>query len=180
MKEGKKRYLQVFFLKIGCITVALGIFFAYVSSRYRIGIDDQRHPCLLHHLYVIDLMSSEIEPVIGEAYAFAVRARPIEKNSSESEQPVQERIWAKRLVASEGDSVEITKQGELFVNGRKLRESLPLASLLKKKPEDFAMKRTLSCDEYFFIGDTLTSFDSRYWGVVSKKQFKGKVIFGFF
>ena len=92
----------------------------------------------------------------------------------------QEFTWAKRLAAVEGDTIEITKDGKFLVNGKVHRDSLPLASKLGKEPEDFARREVLKKGELYFLGDTETSYDSRYWGPVKVTQLRGKVIGGVF
>lgn len=173
-KEKKREKTLVLLAKFSFTAAALFVFFSVFKTHYLIGIDDQRNPCLGHHLYFVDLKGIGSTPVKGDAYAFKVRVKPL--NGTDT----KEIVWAKRLAASAGDTVEITKEGALFINGTRVRDSLPLASLLHKKPEEFAMKRTLSGNELFFLGDTFTSYDSRYWGTVDKTQLQGKVIGGFF
>lgn len=66
------------------------------------------------------------------------------------------------------------------MNGKVHRDSLPLASKLGKEPEDFARREVLKKGELYFLGDTETSYDSRYWGPVKVTQLRGKVIGGVF
>ena len=75
----------------------------------------------------------------------------------------QGKISTGRVVAHGGDSVEITGDGELKVNGYdKKKVNYPLS--LKK-------------DEVFLLCDYREGGrDSRYFGAVSKKEIKGKVI----
>ena len=92
----------------------------------------------------------------------------------------REFTWAKRLAAAEGDTIEITKDGKFLVNGTVVRDSLPLAAKLGKGPEFFSRKQVLKKGELYFLGDTETSYDSRYWGPVKVTQLRGKVIGGVF
>ena len=121
-------------------------------------------------------VSFYIFPVKGEAYSFVVRLRPLAGKDKRS----QEFTWAKRLAAVEGDTIEITKDGKFLVNGTVVRDSLPLAAKLGKEPEYFSRRQVLKKGELYFLGDTETSYDSRYWGPVKVTQLRGKVIGGVF
>ena len=172
MKEG---YVS-FGVKALILAALLSSLFTFFTARFRIGIDDQKVPCLGHHVYFIDLKRVEAKPVKGEAYSFVVRLRPLAQNDKEP----REFTWAKRLAAAEGDKIEITKDGKFLVNGTLVRESLPLAAKLGKEPEYFSRRQVLKKGELYFLGDTETSYDSRYWGPVKVTQLRGKVIGGVF
>lgn len=171
----KKGYVS-FGVKALILVALLSSLFTFLTARFRIGIDDQKVPCLGHHVYFIDLKRVEAKPVKGEAYSFVIRLRPLAQNDKEP----REFTWAKRLTAAEGDTIEITKDGKFLVNGKVHRDSLPLASKLGKEPEDFARREVLKKGELYFLGDTETSYDSRYWGPVKVTQLRGKVIGGVF
>lgn len=157
---------------IVCVLLAL-VFF---QSRYFIGLDEQPNSCLGHTFYLVDKSYAQTVPKVGECYAFELWVRPITKKGTDF---VQKKLFAKRLAAQPGDEVEITKEGKLMVNGIMQRPSMPLLAKIKADPSKYAYKRTLDKDEYFFLGDTVTSYDSRYWGTVHQHQIRGKVLFGF-
>ena len=99
MKEG---YVS-FGVKALILLALLSSLFTFLTARFRIGIDDQKVPCLGHHVYFIDLKRVEAKPVKGEAYSFVIRLRPLAQNDKEP----REFTWAKRLAAAEGDTIEI-------------------------------------------------------------------------
>jgi conjugal transfer pilin signal peptidase TrbI len=72
-----------------------------------------------------------------------------------------------------GDDVEITGEGKLFINGELVKDSMPLLRFNKKSPAEYAFKKRLGKDEYFFVGDHHDSFDSRYWGTVKGFELSG-------
>ena len=72
----------------------------------------------------------------------------------------------KKIAASEGDVVEI-KNYDIYINGEKSGRVIKLKGLTENLPN---MRKTLSKDEYFLIGETPDSFDSRYFGTVKKKD----------
>ncbi len=77
----------------------------------------------------------------------------------------------KRIVASEGDSI-IVENGNLYING-----------VIKEGYECFGDEYNivLKEGEYFVLGDNpQNSIDSRYFGVISKKNITGVVILKFY
>ncbi len=82
----------------------------------------------------------------------------------------------KTIVAKEGDKVEISKSGVL-INGELFKSSK--AFLTDKGINLYPMslqKFILAKDEFFVLGDTLNSYDSRYFGIIRKNQVYGKAI----
>lgn len=81
-----------------------------------------------------------------------------------------------RIVARGGDSVEITEDSELKVNGSIVIEN----DIYYKTPkyEDYvSYPLTLADDEYFILCDYREGAkDSRYFGPVRENEIKGKVI----
>ena len=80
----------------------------------------------------------------------------------------------KRAIAVEGDTVMLTSEGEIFVNGEKIDEDY--------LPEGFAMSYlnqevTLGQDEIFVMGDNReNSFDSRYFGSIPESSVFGEFL----
>ena len=72
----------------------------------------------------------------------------------------------KKIAASEGDVVEI-KNYDIYINGEKTGKVIKLKGLTENLPDS---KKILSKDEYFLMGETPDSFDSRYFGTVKKKD----------
>lgn len=72
----------------------------------------------------------------------------------------------KKIAASEGDVVEI-RNYDIYINGEKSGRVIKLKGLNENLPN---MRKTLSKDEYFLMGETPDSFDSRYFGTVKKKD----------
>lgn len=81
-----------------------------------------------------------------------------------------------RIVARGGDSVEITEDSELKVNGSIVIEN----DIYYKTPRyetEIEYPLMLADDQYFILCDYREGAkDSRYFGAVSKKEIKGKVI----
>lgn len=81
-----------------------------------------------------------------------------------------------RIVAQGGDTVEVTKDGNLMVNGNLAIESNIFYTTLPYEGfVDYPLK--LKKDEYFVLSDKRDSGeDSRYYGPVKKSEVKGTVI----
>ena len=81
----------------------------------------------------------------------------------------------KRIVGVCGDKIE-NRNGRIFINGKKKGEIFKIKGLNENKNINKSIKTeesyVLKKDEFFVMGDTPTSFDSRYFGVLKKKDFK--------
>ncbi len=81
-----------------------------------------------------------------------------------------------RIVGIPGDTIEITADGSLFINGNRIIET---EIYFPTEPYQGATgyPLTLADDEYFLLGDhRITAKDSRYFGAVKADELKGKVI----
>ncbi len=85
-----------------------------------------------------------------------------------------------RVVALSGDTVEI-KDKTFYLNGKILSESYAVhqeETLFPpdQNPRDNLKPAKIPNDSYFVLGDNRDrSFDSRFWGTVSKDKIKGTV-----
>lgn len=87
----------------------------------------------------------------------------IKKDTSEKNKTI---TLLKKIAASEKDVVEI-KDFVLYINGEEKGKLLKLKGLTEKSPN---FKKILSKDEFFLLGETSDSFDSRYFGIVKKQD----------
>ncbi len=82
-----------------------------------------------------------------------------------------------RVVAHENDSVEITGEGELKINGNVVVENNVFYKTYPYDKKRVRYPLKLKTDEVFLLCDYREGGkDSRYFGAVSKKEIKGKVI----
>ena len=80
----------------------------------------------------------------------------------------------KRIVAVGGDTVEF-KEDDLYINGKKVNE--PYVTDANYNKGILAQKVKLEKDEFIVLGDNRdVSNDSRYFGVVQRKDIIGKVL----
>lgn len=89
------------------------------------------------------------------------------------------RDFIKRLIATEGDLVEI-RDKQVYVNEKKLQESYVIhtdPSIIPRKirQRDNFGPITVPPNSLFVLGDNRdSSFDSRHWGFLDKRKVKGK------
>ena len=81
-----------------------------------------------------------------------------------------------RVIATGDDTVEITEDEEVKINGSKIVEN----DIFYDTPQyesDTVYPLTLKGGEYFILGDQRENAkDSRYFGAVKGKEIKGRVI----
>jgi signal peptidase I len=83
-------------------------------------------------------------------------------------------FWC-RIVAQEGDVVDLDESGQLLINGNVQQEEIFYPT--KPQEGDFTYPYTVEEDSYFVLCDFRTEgFDSRSFGTVSKNTIDGKVI----
>lgn len=86
--------------------------------------------------------------------------------------------YIKRVIATEGDTVEI-QNGMIYVNGECQDEAyLAEGMITTKKIGGISYPYTVEQGKAFVVGDNRSvSEDSRDFGAVTKRQIKGKMIF---
>ena len=85
--------------------------------------------------------------------------------------------YIKRIVALPGDTVDISEDGFLKIDGLKVEESDIFKPTFTKEMSDIQFPLHLGDDEYFVLGDSRdNSRDSRYFGAISRDKIDGKVI----
>ncbi len=86
-------------------------------------------------------------------------------------------FYVKRVIASEGDTIDI-KDGEVYLNGKLLEEAYVKNDGTYEQEGTVRYPLTLKDGQVFVMGDNRdVSMDSRSFGVVGKRQIKGKIIF---
>lgn len=82
----------------------------------------------------------------------------------------------KIVAAIPGDTVSFNENA-LYVNGERFARAKSMQRnlrILGHTIADYQNEYLLKEDEYFMVGETLESFDSRYWGPIKKSQIEGE------
>lgn len=83
----------------------------------------------------------------------------------------------KRLIGLPGETVEVKRDGSIFIDGEKIEEPYAVESQGEEKVF------IIPANSYLFLGDNRPiSYDARYWNkpYISKDKVIGKVLFRFF
>lgn len=161
-RKGALRFAAELLL-VGALVVGLGALF---FARFSFGYDPQTVVSIQgYRLYLIDRGDQRL--VRDRLYSFHAPVLPPIYSA-------QTRL-VKYLRGLPGDEVEITLDEQVRINGQLRASGLAQADRLGRPRAAFAGKGVLGEDAYWFMGDTPQSFDSRYWGPVSREQVIGRV-----
>lgn len=147
-----------FFTKLIAIVVLLALLFGFAFGVTPMANDDMSPRISAGDLLFYYRLADDL--VTGDVLVF-------EKDGEQ---------YVGRIVANPGDTVEVTDQATLVVNGSTVLES-DIYYTTPKYDDGPAYPITLAQDEYFILCDYREGArDSRYFGPVSRNEIKGKVI----
>jgi len=155
-----------FLLKAFAVLVLLYLIGIWFSSRFLIVGDPQEVKCLPgYSVYLVDKNDQSIER--GELYMFLSKdLSPIYSENTK---------MLKFMRGLPGDQIEVRSNSQVFINGNASEAGLSLASTkLGLSESDFHGKTTLGEDEFWFLGTSPKSFDSRYWGSIHRDKIVGR------
>lgn len=159
--KNESNYLLRIFL--GFLFVALVS--VYFSNRYRISLPSSKNSCLNASFYIIDTWDKHYNK--GDLIAFGF--------------PKENDVWypvdtpfIKIVGASAGDKVNVS-ENEYLVNGKSVSLSMSyIMGVLELKNEDVGSEFIVPSGFYFGVGETLKSYDSRFWGLIPQGKTLGK------
>lgn len=147
-----------FFTKFIAIVVLIGLLFGFAFGITPMQNDDMAPRISAGDLLFYYRLADDL--VTGDVMVF-------EKNGEQ---------YVGRIVANPGDTVEVTDQATLVVNGSTVLEN-DIYYTTPKYDDGPAYPITLAQDEYFILCDYREGArDSRYFGPVKTSEVKGKVI----
>ena len=147
-----------FLTKLVAIVVLLGLLFGFAFGVTPMENDDMSPRISAGDLLLYYRLADDM--VTGDVLVF-------EKDGEQ---------YVGRIVANPGDTVEVTDQATLVVNGSTVLEN-DIYYTTPKYDNGPAYPVTLAQDEYFILCDYREGArDSRYFGPVSLAEIKGKVI----
>lgn len=162
----KKRPWPQYLLSAVVVMIPILAAQVYFFSRFGIGIDEQAYTCIPgKNVYLIDYQDRDIRR--GNIYL--VRSKDLSPIYKEGTKLI------KYVRGLPGDRVEVDASDRVLVNGDVLADGLPLAKeKLARAPESFRGAGVLKADEVWVMGTAYRSFDSRYWGPVSRDRIVGR------
>lgn len=167
--------------RIAAIVAVIGASYAYLGSRYSIGLDTQEYRCLDEWIFVIDTWNVPDARDVDRNQYLAVRLTPDQTPENALWPPGM--VMVKRAVATdEGDIVSISRDGISFSHGDEHWQhgtGLEAAESVGNSIEQFERELTLREGEVFMMGDNPMSYDGRYYGPISEDQIVGTVIWAF-
>lgn len=153
------------FLKMAVTAAVITVAGYAFTTRYHIGLDTQEVKCIGNYsFFLVDRGNTTLER--GSIYAF--EARGVAPYFKEGTQMV------KILLGVPGDHVAITENSVVKVNGEEVATGLALAEDLGVDSAAFMGETVLQEGQYWFMGESNVSFDSRYWGTVQEEQVIGR------
>ncbi len=135
-----------------------------LGTRYGIYADGRIYKCMPYTLFILDKWHKKGE--VGNYYAFSAKNTRMFKNGE---------VLAKQFVAGFSDVVEIDDNEIIKVNQNVVERGLNLAAKMGREREDFMGRAVIEKDDFYALGSTRDSFDSRYWGTVNEKQIIGQL-----
>lgn len=150
------------------LTIIYFIILAFVFyGRVVIAIPAQAASCLNSTIFLVNF---ERQPKVerGEIVAFSfVGETPVLKTGDKV---------LKLVAAIPGDVVKVTEHA-LYINNVKHPKAKSMSknlNTLGHPASKYAREVVLKDREYFVIGETADSYDSRFWGTIKHEQITGK------
>lgn len=165
LKRPRAYWVKLCVAMILTVSLSLGLG-SWFERHYRLAIDVQKVPCMDARVLLIDI--DDTTPEVGALMAFraSVATEPLVKRGT---------LMAKRIVAAPGDTVRITRQEVILVNGKFAGVGLPhLKGVDWEKQAQFFGSRMLKDNQWWVLGEHPKSFDSRYWGSIGREQMVGR------
>lgn len=164
MNQYSKRLLVIFFLAVSScdreITVTHGSMYPTLKKGEIVNLDENAY--------------SDVEPIRGD---LVLISPPKKLENSLPNSSLGE--WITRVVAVPSDRLSIRSDGFTIVSSNDIDISFfPAIKNIEgiKYYWNPIYPLILSKDEYFVVGDNHNkSFDSRYWGPISRGQIVGKI-----
>lgn len=147
------------------LMLLIGVFFIYFCLRYTFAYNGSISDCLNTRFFLVDSWDQDVKR--GDLAAFRM-----EKDNQYFKKGLK---WIKMVGAQGGDKVQVTYD-DMTVNGN-IRYNINLwytLSKLKMDLSEVTPELTLKPDELFMVGETQSSYDSRYWGPIQKQDVIGR------
>ncbi len=130
---------------------------------WMVTVDFQDHTCLPgHRIFLVNTWNRT--PARGELFAFVSRRTGFFSDGQ---------LMLKKMSALPGDFVSVSSDSTL-VNGSVAARGLGAAEHAGADPALFVRSFTVGAEEYFMVGESYLSLDSRYFGTVHEEDLLGR------
>jgi signal peptidase I len=159
LKEDKKswRDIRIFFVKLFAFALSIWIIFTFLFGIARVN-GEAMYPRIRDGDLVFYYRLGK-DYKIGDVLTFKIDGYR----------------YLARVVAKEGDVVDINDDGQLLVNGNVQEEEIFYPT--EKQVSDVTYPYTVAEDSYFVLGDFRTAaIDSREYGAISESDVDGQLL----
>lgn len=140
------------------------LFALYFAQRYTVAFNGAESDCLNARVFLIDKWDTRFGNDDIVAFVMNVETGLLKKGDT----------WVKKVAAMPGQDVAVSDEAVTVGNSIYNLSTSYVLSKLQRDFDSVNSKWTLSEDQVFMIGETLTSFDSRFWGPIQKTDVVGK------
>lgn len=149
-----------------CFVVPFCLGFWWLKANYMFGIDSQVTKCIDGTVFFVKYSGRHLVARDDLIALVARNAEPVIHDGT---------LLAKYIRGVPGDTVTVTPDEKILVNGKEVGKGLPhLDGVSAEKRRKFYGTRVLGKDEFWVMGTNPVSFDSRYYGPVQRNQIRGK------
>ncbi|WP_288987601.1 signal peptidase I [uncultured Pseudoalteromonas sp.] len=153
-------------------TLAVILIFAVITpivmlfiSRFTLSLPSAESQCLETTMFIVDKWDKNVQQ--GDLVAFK-----FEKDDPYFDKGLS---FIKLVAAKAGDTVDVTPQ-KLLVNNTEFNIAgmTHVINFLELNPNEYITQSTLNENELYVVGETIYSYDSRFWGAIDQSNIIGK------
>lgn len=145
---------------MGAIAASVMLF----AERFSFAVPAQDVSCLKARYFLVEKSAPTLNRERLIAFTMPVETQYFHKGTR----------WIKKLVGVPGDHIKVSREG-VAVNDRYYANDMNQLLMAMKLPngDEFYREFDLSEGQYFMIGETPLSYDSRFWGPISTDDMTG-------
>lgn len=134
-----------------------------IASKFTLAVPSQDYSCLYASYFLVDKQVVNIQRERLVAFKLPRNTPYFAKGTR----------WIKKLVGMPGDHIVVNIDAVL-VNGKAYKNNMNLLLMKIDATEAEVTKEFyLADDQYFLIGETPLSYDSRFWGTIQRSDMIG-------
>lgn len=160
-------------IKMVVLIAVIGGGMWYVSDRYKFTVDPQENKSLYVSRFIVDTYQV---PAAHELSYDEIIVFQLPPELWPKDVPWPERVlFTKRVAGLPNDRVVV---GEYVteVNDQGVAIGLDLSQKLQKQPADFHRSYVVPAEHFLPMGDSLDSYDGRYFGPIHERWIRGRVV----